>query len=50
MYVVKDSKGNIVAYASRKVDAEAIISTKLDKETYTCLQTSSTLKQPLPLS
>jgi hypothetical protein len=38
MYVVKDSKGNIVAYASRKKDAEAIISTKLDKETYTCSQ------------
>jgi len=36
MYVVKDSKGNVVAYASRKKDAEALITTKLDKETYTC--------------
>lgn len=38
MYVVKDSKGNIIAYASRKKDAEAFIITKLDKETYTCSQ------------
>ena len=38
MYVVKDSKGNIVAYASREKDAQALIVSKLDKETYTCSQ------------
>lgn len=41
MFEVRNSKGEVIAFATRKEDAEALTKTKLDKEDYTCSQTSS---------
>ncbi len=44
MYVVKKdngTNGEIVAFASRKEDAEAMVNSKLDKGKYTCSQMNS---------